>query len=92
MALNYDESWTAKFTVVGRKVAAIGFIVLILNANFWLIKRFVGEDTPQWATWIFLLGAAGAFGGFILMLPGLLNRPKIHDSTSDNSENTTHPD
>lgn len=92
MAFKNDENWTAKLMLAGRKIAAMAFIVLILNANFWLIKRYIGGDIPQWATWIFLLGVAGAFSGFILMLPGLLNPPKILDSAVDDLENTNHPD
>jgi hypothetical protein len=92
VAFKNDENWTAKLTIAGRKIAATAFIVLILNANFWLIKRFTGEDIPQWASWIFVLGVAGAFGGFILMLPGLLNPPKVLDSAIDDLENTKHRD
>lgn len=92
MKLKIEENWTSSWTVAGRKTSAVAFIVLILNANFWLLKRFFGEECPQWAVWIFILGAVGALLGFLMMLPGLLNPKIINDNSSEDSESTNRED
>ena len=73
-------------TMAGKKVTAVSFILLILIANFWLIKRFTGEAVASWSQDLFYLGVCGAGFGFLLMVPGLIYPPVITDDSSENSE------
>jgi purine-cytosine permease-like protein len=85
MSKNY-ENLMVRLTTAGRKLTAIAFILLILIANFWLIKRFTGEANPQWTEWIFFLGASAALVGFLLMVPGWLNPQLTNDNSGDDLE------
>ncbi len=75
-------------TMAGKKITALAFILLILVANFWLIKRFTGEPLASWSQDLFYLGVCGAGLGFLLMVPGWLYAPVISTNSSETDENT----
>ena len=85
-------SATSKFpiqalTVAGKKVTACSFILLILIANFWVIKRFTGEPVASWSQDLFYFGVFGAALGFLLMVPGWIYPTVIADDSPENPEN-----
>lgn len=52
----------------GRKVTAVGFILMILIGNFWIIEEIMGKKPPIWMQNIGFLGLfLVVLGGFMLL-------------------------
>ena len=90
--VSIGKSPVQALTVAGRKVTALSFILLILIANFWLIKRFTGEPVASWSQDFFYIGVCGAGLGFLLMLPGWIYPPVINDDSSEKTETPKQDD
>lgn len=67
--------------ILGKKITALSFVVIILMLNVWMIRQVVGIPRPQWSQDIFYIGVACAFLGGFMMLPQLLlPKEKIEES------------
>jgi hypothetical protein len=79
---HYWESCIAVSHKLGRRVAALAFIGLILIGNLWLIHRFTGEVSPRWSTTLFyfLSGLAGL--GALMMVPHWIKPSKVSGQTN----------
>lgn len=54
--------------VLGKKVTALGFIIVILAGNFWLIEYIFLQRTAAAVEWTFFAGFSLAiFGGLAMM-------------------------
>ena len=67
-------------------MTALAFIVMLLVANFWFIRRFTGESFPEWTHYLFFGGVFFVAVGFFLMVPGWLNPSKIQIESDKDSE------
>ena len=86
------KNWIETLKIIGTKVTAISFIVLILIGNVWLIKRFTGESFPQWSQDVFALGLVMAAVGFLLLVPGWLKPRESLEQNDINSESDKSKD
>lgn len=51
------------------KISAIGFIILILSGNLWLVYAILGSQVPFWVSYGFTTGVAvTALGGIALVV------------------------
>jgi hypothetical protein len=81
-----NQSFIAKIFLIGRRVTALAFIVMLLVANFWFIFRFTGEAFPEWTHNLFFTCVFFVAVGFFMMLPGWLNPSKIRIESHEDSE------
>lgn len=79
-------SLTFRLKNIGKKIAAISFIVLILIGNLWLIYRFTGGLFPEWSMVVFGCAVAFAFAGGLLMIPEAIWPSEINEENSENFE------
>lgn len=57
------------------KISAIGFIILIIFGNLWLVDALILKATPVWVSYGFFTGVCIVFvGGIGLMYLLLLNK------------------
>lgn len=50
---------------VPSRVAAVGFIIVILAGNGWLVEGLLGRAVPTWLAYVFYAGVAVTFCGAI---------------------------
>lgn len=81
-----SESFISRLFVLGRKITASAFVVMLLVANFWFIRRFTGEPFPEWTHYLFVTCVFFVAMGFFLMIPGWLNPSKIQIESDKDSE------
>jgi hypothetical protein len=70
------ESMIKNAYQLGRRVAALSFVGLILIGNFWLIQKFTGEVTSGWSASLFYFLSLLVAIGALLMVPYWVKPPK----------------
>jgi hypothetical protein len=68
------------------KISAIGFIVLIVFGNLWLVNALIHVETPYWVSYGFFTGVVlVAVGG--IALTALIFAGKLSPRIENNGEN-----